>query len=93
MVDSNLLLVSFFLALIPDIPAASSNIFLRSIGFWRTKLPTVPWSIILEDLEPEEKSANKYCISFALTSLGPLMSKIIFFVLDEDDLIAKFFYI
>ena len=33
LVESNLLLVSFFLALIPDMPAASSNIFLRSIGF------------------------------------------------------------
>tara|TARA_B100000768_G_C11178058_1_gene331714 strand:- start:548 stop:733 length:186 start_codon:yes stop_codon:yes gene_type:complete len=26
-----------------------------------------------------------------LTSLGPLISKIIFFIPDEDDLIAKFF--
>ena len=33
LVESSLLLVSCFLALIPDIPAASSNIFLRSIGF------------------------------------------------------------
>ena len=69
LVASNLLVVSFFLALIPDIPAASSKILLRSIGFCNTKLPMLPWSIMFEDLEPDEKSANKNCISLALTSL------------------------
>ena len=30
-------------------------------------------------------------MSFAFTSLGPFISRIIFFGLDEDDLIARFF--
>ena len=41
-VASSLLILSVFLALIPDIPAASSNILLLSAGFCIIRFPTDP---------------------------------------------------
>ena len=53
----------------PPIPAASSKIALRSVGFAVTKDPTLPWLTIEGEWGPVERSAKRICTSFALTSL------------------------